>query len=96
MAKAPPEERAQCVKIHVNTRMNRRPSRKGRGPVNKLIRQLFLVENSPTGDEDFDVSERNQARASGALLTQVLTVAEYIPQISMPYYALAFAYARSC
>ena len=76
--------------------MNRRPSQEGRGPVDKLIKWLFLVEYSPTGDEDFDVSERNQARASGALLTQVLTVTEYSPYISMPYYALAFAYARSC
>ena len=74
--------------------MNRRPSREGRGPkfvsVNKLDNSL-LIEYSPSGDE-----ERNKARALGALLTQVLTVAEYIPQISMPYYALAFAYARSC
>ena len=66
------------------------------------MRPLFLInfEGMPfqiTGELTWLIAGKvNTAVIMNFALVLLVIVAEYSPQISMPYYALALAYALSC
>ena len=78
--------------------MNRRPSREGRGPkfgsVNKS-NNFYSTNTHPLETKSLTFPNAFKPEHKRTCYSQVLTVTEYSPYISMPYYALALASARS-